>query len=248
MLRNEKGSFRGSSDQRGEHPGHLHNCRISEHGADEWRLANLGTAPGAAPRLARGGPERGEAAEPVPAGRQRGLPRQRGYGGRGAPGGTLGHGSGARRQATRGGGRGLRRARTPRCAAKPCPGPRGSTPPAPAAAVVKVVPVGIGSLLPPGDICAAEPARRLPGRLAGGSRPGGSHRHQRAGIKGLNGTLAPPGGGKGRGKGGGGTWPAPASRSPRTPPPPPAPSAPRRCPRPRQRGGTGRARGGSLFP
>lgn len=59
---------------------------------------------------------------------------------------------------------------------------------------MKVVPVGIGSLLPTGDICAAEPARRLLGRLAGGSRPGGSHRHQRAGIKGLTGTLAPPAG------------------------------------------------------
>lgn len=82
------------------------------------------------------------------------------------------------------------------CARVPggCPLPY-SPPPPPAAAVVKVVPVRIGSLLPTGDICAAEPARRLPGRLAGGSRPGGSHRHQRAGIKGLNGTLAPPGGG-----------------------------------------------------
>lgn len=34
----------------------------------------------------------------------------------------------------------------------------------------------------------------FPGRMVGDSRPGGSHRHQRAGIKGLNGTLAPPGG------------------------------------------------------
>lgn len=32
-----------------------------------------------------------------------------------------------------------------------------------AAAVVEVVPLGIVSLLPPGDICGAEPARCLPG-------------------------------------------------------------------------------------
>lgn len=44
--------------------------------------------------------------------------------------------------------------RTLRCAGKRCPG---------AAAVVEVVPLGIGSRLPPGDICGAEPARCLPG-------------------------------------------------------------------------------------
>lgn len=186
MLRNEKGSFRGSSDQRGERPGHLHNCRISEHGRPSGGWAARAPHRGlllASPGGPRGGPERGEA----PRGDGEACP---GSGDTEAPVPDGGEASGA----PKGGD------------PSAMPGSPGATPPCPAAAAVEVVPVGIGSLLPPGDICAAEPARRLPGRLAGGCRPGGSHRHQRAGIKGLNGTA--------RCAGRGGTWPGPASRSP----------------------------------
>lgn len=221
MPRNEKGSFRGSSDQRGERPGHLHNCRISEHGLQP------GHRTGGCSSLAqglRGALDRGEVADGAPAGtEERPAPGTRQGGGR-APSGVPGHGCGARRQESLGGSEGSEpsgaRSGGVRVPGGCCPGGGGAA----------------GDRLPaPTRRHLRRRASALPPRwLAGGSQPGGSHRHQRAGIKGLNGTLVSPAGG--------GAWPAPASRSPRTPPPPPAPPAPRRCPRPAPAAGRHRAR------
>lgn len=91
---------------------------------------------------------------------KRGLPRE------GDPGVA-----GARRQETLGGSAGCE---------PPVPGRAVPGSPGAAAVVEAVEPPGIGSPLPAGHICGAEPALCSPG-LAGGSRPGGSQRHQRAG-------------------------------------------------------------------
>lgn len=160
--------------------------------AAEGRLANLGTAPGAAPRLARKSREEWRLQSMLMRGDSEACPGSGATDAAGRWAGCWGTAPVPDGREFSGTPKGENRLPAPR--GRAVPRSLGGRPPVPLAAVVKVMVVGMDSLLPPGDICAAEPARRLPGWLAGGSRPGGSHRHQRAGIKGLTGTLAPPGG------------------------------------------------------
>lgn len=182
MPRNEKGSLRGSSDQRGEHPGYLHNCRISEHGLQTWapHRGLLLSRPGAPGRSGeRGGCRpcsRGERTEACPGHEIRRWPgpEQGGCWGTAAvPDGRKASGApkGRERPGARPSG-----ARVPGGCCRCGGGAAGDR------------------LLAPTRRYLRRRASTLPPRrLAGGSRPGGSQCHQRAGIKGLNGTLLPPG-------------------------------------------------------
>lgn len=142
MPRNEKGSFRGSSDQRGERPGHLHNCRISEHGLQPGHLT------GGCSLLARGLRSEGRLQTVLLRGQKRGLPQERDTGVAGPRAGCWDTAALPDGRKPSGAAQGARPsgARVPRSRCR-----------------CEVVPLGIGSLLPLGDICGAEPARCLPG-------------------------------------------------------------------------------------
>lgn len=241
MLCNEKGSFRGSSDQRGEHPGHLHNCRSSEHGQPSsgcptWAAHRglLFASPGGPGEARRGG----RLADRAPAGKRRGLPGEGDTEARGS-----GRGAGAwLRCPTTQSSRGLRRVTTPASVRDQ------AVPRSPGAAPVPCccrcdggaggdwLPVHTrphlrrgASTSPPRATGGWLPARRLAPPPASGDK--GIKRHARsAGRGGAVGRLQPP---------------ASPARLRRRLHPPPRGAAPRRL---RQRAVTGRARGGSLFP
>lgn len=215
MPRNEKGSFRGSSDQRGERPGHLHNCRISEHGLQPGHLT------GGCSSLAQGLRSEGRLQTVLLRGQKRRLPRERDTGVAGPRAGCWGTAalpdgrkpSGTAQGARPSGARRVPRGPLPlwrwcRWGSAPCSHSATSAAPSQRAAS----PAAGGWL----------PARRLALPPASGDK--GIKRHARSAGRGWGRHLAP------------------ASRSPRTPPPPPAPPAPRRCPRPAPAAGRHRAR------
>lgn len=187
---------------------------------------NLGTSPAAAPCWPGGSARRGGCRPCSREDRREACPRNEI---RGWP--CPERGAGTRlRCPTAGNPRGLRRVRGQ--AVPGCPG---------AAAVVRWC--RWGSAPCSHSATSAAPSQRAASPAAGGWLPARRLALPSAsGDKGIKRHARSAGRGWGRHL-------APASRSPRTPPPPPAPPAPRRCPRPAPAaGGTGRARGRSLFP
>lgn len=197
MLRNEKGSFRGSSDQRGEHPSHLHNCRISEHGQPS------GVCPTWAPHRglllrpgAPGRPGEGRRLQTVP---PRGDSETR-------PGSgdteAAGPRAGCWGTAPVPDGRELRRARTPRCA-QAVSGSSGAALLSPAAAVVNEGGASGDRLPAPTRRHLRRGASTSPPRAAGGWLPARRLAPPPAsGDKGINRHARSAGGEGGREKGG----------------------------------------------
>lgn len=213
MPRNEKGSFRGSSDQRGERPRHLHNCRISEHGLQPGHLT------GGCPSLARELRTEGRLQTVLPRGQKRGLPRERdteAAGPRVGCWGTAAVPDGRKPSgAPEGANPPLRGQAVPRGCCRCGGGAAGDRLPAPTRRHLR----RRASTPPPRWLSA----RRLAPPPASGDK--GIKRHARSAGRGRLGRLQTP---------------VPPERLPR-----PRGAAPGR---PRQRGGTGRARGRSLFP